>query len=550
MSPETQASDLKPQAPIAPAAISNQADPPPENVGNFADSIIATMPIALLVLETDLRVRAASRTFYDTFGVTREMTEGLLVYTLGNGQWDIPELRVLLEDILPKNRSFIDYEVEHIFQGLGRRTMLLNGRQFDHVQLILLVIVDITERKQAEEALQASHKRLQDTLDQLQDVQVQLIQQEQLAAVGRLAAGIAHDFNNILSVIMLNVELSLLTPLLPPKHRQHLETIAQHSNRAAQVVQQILDFGHRAALHRLPLDLVPFLNEQTELWERSLPAGIKIHLSYGQDKYIIEADSTRIRQIFTNLVFNARDAMLNGGQLDISLERFRLANQATPPSPGMPPGEWVQVSVRDTGTGIPLATLANIFEPFYTTKEPGKGNGLGLAQVYGLVKQHQGFINVRTEEGKGSTFTVYLPTPGMTPPSELPALPLGQGETILISEDNADLRDALVDSLKLLNYRPLIAANGQEILATLARHTSQIALVLTDFLLPDMEGGALFHALRQHDPTLPVVMLGSYAVEAELQALRAQGLTDWLPKPHTVQQLADTLAEILQKEVR
>ena len=550
MVPEYRASDPEPQEPTTSADALNQATLLQGEADEFADSIISTMPIALLVLETDLRVRAASQTFYDTFLVTPEMTEGLLVYTLGNGQWDIPGLRMLLEDVLPKNHGFTDYEVEHTFEGLGRRTMLLNGRQFNHVQLILLVIVDITERKQDEEASQASHRQLEATLDQLHDAQAQLVQQERLAAVGGLAAGIAHDFNNILSIITLHVELSLLTPLLPPQHRQHLETIAQHSRRAAHLVQQILDFGHRAALHRLPLDLVPFLNEQVELMRRSLSENIKLSLSYGKDEYIVEADSTRIQQVLTNLVFNACDAMRDGGEVNISLERFRLMRQNVAPLPGMAQGEWVQVSVSDTGTGISPAVLPHLFEPFFTTKEPGKGIGLGLAQVYGLVKQHQGYIDVQSQVGEGTTFTIYLPMPGMTPPIEFPIMPLGQGETILISEGIASLRNVLADSLKLLNYRPLVAANGQKVLAMLEQQANKIALVLSDFVLRDMEGAALFHALRQRGLSLPVVMIGGPTLEAELQALQTQGLAGWLPKPHTIQQLADTLAGILQKGVR
>jgi signal transduction histidine kinase len=392
-------------------SVSSEAIPADEDSvkKEIAEAIVATLPIALLVLETDLRVRIASQTFYETFQVTPEMTEGQLVYDLGNGQWNIPKLRTLLEEILPDNEIFIGYEVAHTFEGIGHRTMLLNGRRLDSVQLILLIIVDMTERKAIEEALQISHNRLEMTLAKLEDTQGQLVQQERLAAVGGLAAGIAHDFNNILSIIVLNVELSLHAQQVHPKLYGQLATIAQQMKRATKMVQQILDFGRRGVLELRPLDLIPVLKEQVELLQLTLPANVTINLKLGKDEYIVNADPTHMQQILINLALNALDAMPEGGELGIGLGRFRLVSPDEAPSPGMEAGEWVQVSVSDTGTGIPSEVLPHLFEPFFTTKAPGKGTGLGLAQVHGLVQQHHGHIDVETQEGKGTTFIIYLP---------------------------------------------------------------------------------------------------------------------------------------------
>jgi signal transduction histidine kinase len=375
----------------------------------IAESIVAIMPIALLVLETDLRVRIASQTFYETFQVTPEMTEGQLVYDLGNGQWNIPKLRTLLEEILPDNEIFIGYEVAHTFEGIGHRTMLLNGRRLDNVQLILLIIVDITERKAIEDALQVSHNRLEMTLTELEDTQRHLVQQERLAAVGGLAAGIAHDFNNILSIIVLNVELSLHAQQVHPKLYGQLVTIAQQMKRATKMVQQILDFGRRGVPALRPLDLVPVLKEQVELLQLTLSANVTLNLNYGNDEYIVDADSTHMQQILINLALNALDALPEGGELGMGLGRLQLMSQDEAPLPGMAPGEWIQVSVSDNGSGIPSDVLPHLFEPFFTTKAPGKGTGLGLAQVYGLVQQHQGHIAVQSQEGEGTTFIIYLP---------------------------------------------------------------------------------------------------------------------------------------------
>jgi signal transduction histidine kinase len=397
--PEIQQSDLAPQEPAQSHTLSTISSNAQKKV---AEAIVATLPIALLELEIDLRVRIASQTFYDTFQVTPENTEGKLVYDLGNGQWNIPELRTLLEEILPDNEIFIGYEVEHTFEEIGRRTMLLNGRRLDNVQLILLIIVDITERKEIEETLRA-------TLSKLEETQAELVQQERMAAVGTLSAGIAHDFNNILSIIVLNVELGLHTPNVPPKLHRQLTTISQQMKRAANLVQQILDFGRREELQPQKLDLVSTLKEQVELLQLTLPENIEIKLSYGRDSYLVNADVTHIQQVLINLALNAIDAMPEGGKLSMHLQRLRLGSEDDAPAPRMAPGEWIQLSVSDTGTGIPAEVQPYLFEPFYTTKGLGKGTGLGLAQVYGIVQRHHGHVAFQSRKGEGTTFSVYLP---------------------------------------------------------------------------------------------------------------------------------------------
>jgi two-component system, cell cycle sensor histidine kinase and response regulator CckA len=378
-----------------------------------------------------------------------------------------------------------------------------------------------------------------------------------LAAVGQLAAGIAHDFNNILAVITLYVELSLHNPNLPPALQDRLEVVNRQTKRAAHLVQQILDFSRRAVLQTRSLALVLFLQEQVELWRRTIPESIKIYLQDETTREcVIHADPTRLQQLFTNLVLNARDAMPQGGELYLSLKQFRLENEDTAPLPDMVAGDWVELSVSDTGTGIPAATLSHIFEPFFTTKEPGLGSGLGLAQVYGIVKQHLGHIAVQTEEGRGTTFTIYLPAlvtalpraTAVTPPAPLQ----GHGETILIVEDNEVLREALASTLAMLNYRVLTAADGRQALAILEGQAGSepeaepaVALVLCDLVMPEMGGAALFQELRQRDLTVPFMILTGHPMVSELQALQAQGLAGWLLKPIGAEELAAAVARAL-----
>jgi two-component system, cell cycle sensor histidine kinase and response regulator CckA len=262
------------------------------------------------------------------------------------------------------------------------------------------------------------NRQYQENLEQLVDERTKALreserhtqQQERLAAVGQLAAGIAHDFNNIMAVIVLYTQMSLRMPDIPTQLRGRLQVVDQQAARATELIQQILDFCRRAVLEPRPMDLEPFLKEIVKLLERTIPENIKMELTYGADDYTVNADPTQMQQAVMNLVVNARDAMLpkGGGKLDIELDRLRMTRHQEPPLPKMEAREWVRVT--DTGIGIPPEALPHIFEPFSTTKEMGKGTGLGLAQVYGIVKQHKGHIDVATKVGGGTTFTLYLPT--------------------------------------------------------------------------------------------------------------------------------------------
>jgi PAS domain S-box-containing protein len=393
-----------------------------------------------------------------------------------------------------------------------------------------LVIQDVTEQRQAQERIQ---------------------QQERLAAVGQLAGGIAHDFNNLLSAIMLYAQIPLNKPGLPPEAAQSLEIIAGESRRAAELVQQILDFSRRSTIETRPVDLKPFVEEAMRMLERTIPENISLVLRVQLGEYMVRADPTRIQQVLMNLVVNARDAMPGGGVLRIELASLEVSLEEQPPVAEMEPGQWICLSVSDTGEGIPPQVLPHIFEPFFTTKPRGEGAGLGLAQVHGIVTQHGGYCDVGTKMGEGATFYVYLPAYHAAEEAaregEVGTTPEGKGETILLVEDNEQLREAAQRILESLGYRVLAAANGREALERYET-TEGIDLVLTDVVMPEMGAADLARALGNIDPSAKVLAISGYVAAEELQAVKAAGIPDVIPKPLDADVLAKAIRRALDAE--
>ncbi len=374
--------------------------------------------------------------------------------------------------------------------------------------------------------------------------------QDRLAAVGQLAAGIAHDFNNIMTVITLYTHLVHKDTGLPERSRERLAVISQQAGHASKLIEQILDFSRSTVVARHPLDLIPFLKEFVKLIKRTLPENINIQLIHEPEPHTINADPTRMHQMFMNLVLNARDAMPGGGTLTIELKKLR--NTLPPPISiaAQRAKRWLQVSVQDTGTGIPDEILPQVFDPFFTTKPPSVGTGLGLSQVYGILKLHEGEVTISTEVGEGTTFNLYFPVfqpeEEETTVQETESLTQGYGETILVVEDDAVTLEALVDSLALLNYQTQTASNGQEALAFLEKHHRDIALLLSDVVMPEMGGIALLKALRQQGIKMRAVMLTGHPLEHEFEELSQLGISGWLQKPPSMEQLADIIAQALR----
>jgi PAS domain S-box-containing protein len=394
----------------------------------------------------------------------------------------------------------------------------------------VLIIRDVTEKKAVQERIH---------------------QQERLAAVGQLAAGIAHDFNNILTSIIGIAELLSDSPDMPQPAQQDLKRIAEQGQRAAHLTRQILDFGRRSISEKRPLDLDVFLKETFKLLTRTISENIHINLEFEADEYSLNADPTQIQQVLTNLAINAQDAMPGGGELKVRLSRFVLAEDDSPPYPRMRPGDWLSLSMADNGMGIAPEHRSHLFEPFFTTKEVGKGTGLGLAQVYGIVQQHEGHIDVESQLEVGTTFIIYLPAlPRMKKRLAQPAtrvqVPQGQGEVILLVEDNSTVLAVTQSILERLGYQVLTATNGQNALEVYGRHQDSINLVLTDVTMPEMGGLDLCKALRARNNTIRVVAMTGYPLLVEAEEFLAQGIVGWLSKPLSIEKVAQEMSQALR----
>ncbi len=368
---------------------------------------------------------------------------------------------------------------------------------------------------------------------------------DRLAVVGEMAAGIAHDFNNILGGIILYSQLLLKRLSLPEDDQKRLEMIGQQASRGADLVGQILDFSRKTIMERHPLDLSQLLLELKPLLERTLPENIRLEYRFEGDEYTANADPTRMQQIVMNLVINARDAMPEGGELRFELERIQV--QSGMPFRDVPPGEWVRLTVADTGSGIPEEILPRIFEPFFTTKPVGEGTGLGLAQVYGIVRQHDGYIDVVSKLEQGTSFIIYLPfdegIPVEADEGDSTERIDGRGCTIMLVEDNDAIKEAAAEILRSMNFRVLEASSGKEAVDIFAKDPQGIGLVISDLVMPDMGGRELYGILQEAHPEVKIVLMTGYPLGDGTKELLEQ--VTWMIKPFNVEDLVRVLHRVL-----
>jgi len=379
-------------------------------------------------------------------------------------------------------------------------------------------------------------------------IEAQFLRAQRMENIGSLAGGVAHDLNNILAPIMMAIEM-LKETAGDPQSRSMLEIIEGSARRGADIVRQILSFARGLEGRRVEVQPKHLLKEIDSIIKSTFPKNIRCQLSAPHDTWTILGDPTLLHQILLNLCVNARDAMPDGGLLTIGVENRTIDEQYVAMNLRAKTGPHIVISVTDSGTGMPPDVIEKIFDPFFTTKEPGKGTGLGLSTVMGIVKSHEGFINVYSEAGRGTTFRVHLPAVTSTHPgSELEAqasLPRGNGETVLVIDDEISILTITSQTLQAFGYHVLTANNGATGVAMYVQHQSEIALVLTDMMMPVMDGRATIHALKQINPAVKIIAASGLGVNEEVSKGAALGVRHFLPKPYTAETLLITLRTVL-----
>jgi CheY-like chemotaxis protein len=375
-----------------------------------------------------------------------------------------------------------------------------------------------------------------------------------MESVGILAGGIAHDLNNVLAPILMSIALLKLKMPDNEKVQKQLDQLAAYAQRGANLVKQVLTFGRGAENQRVLMQPKHIGREIEQIVSDTFPKNIEFDFSFASDLWPITGDPTQLHQTILNLCVNARDAMPAGGQLSLRMENHTLDTTFAGMHNLSNPGPYVMIAVKDTGTGIPAAIRERIFEPFFTTKDIGKGTGLGLSTTLAIVKSHGGFIDLRSEEGRGTTFMLYFPASSTPITVDAPGaaqrgLPLGDNELILVVDDEALIREVARSTLERFGYRVLQAQNGTEAVALYALHRTDIAVVVTDMAMPVMDGPATILALRTINPDVRIIGSSGQGTLSQMTTGKsnAAGLTYFIPKPYTAETLLRTLAKVLNK---
>jgi two-component system cell cycle sensor histidine kinase/response regulator CckA len=413
--------------------------------------------------------------------------------------------------------------------------IILTSHELGGETVLQATIRDITERKRAEEEREKLH--------------AQLLQAQKMESVGRLAGGVAHDFNNMLGVIIGNVELAMLEMDRDVPEYQNLQQIFKTAQRSAGLVRQLLGFARQQTVSPKVLDLNDIVSGMLKMFRRLIGEDIDLFWVPGHDLWAVKIDPSQIDQILANLVVNARDAIAGVGKVTIETENVVFDEAYCAQNAGYVPGEYVMVAVSDSGSGMDKVTLAHLFEPFFTTKEVGKGTGLGLATVYGIVKQNDGFINVYSESGEGTTLKIYIPRFGsvateVSKEHASETVPMGT-ETVLLVEDDEAILNTARSMLQRLGYKVLSADSITRAIGLAEAHAGEIDLLITDVIMPEMNGRDLAQRLARIQPGMRTLFMSGYTANVIAHRSVLDQGRRFIQKPFSLKELAAGVREAL-----
>lgn len=488
-------------------------------------------PLGIVQVNQEGIIRQCNAAFAAMIGTSVNRIEGKNLNDFLHEKQEITSIQKHIENALANRGIPQDLTLKTKVGGNLVQTQM-HARKMRESDNTVLHFIDVTEQKQLE---------------------TQFVQSQKMQAIGQLAGGIAHDFNNLLTAMIGFCDLLLLRHKPGDPSFSDIMQIKQNSNRAANLVRQLLAFSRQQTLRPKVHDVTNILIEVSHLIRRLIGAGVELNLIHGQDLGFVKVDEGQMEQVLINLAVNARDAMGASGTLDIKTENYANKRPIELISEELPIGHWIKISVTDTGTGISKENLNRIFEPFFTTKGVGEGTGLGLATVYGIVRQTDGYLDVKSTVGKGTTFILYLPRVNENEEVQVekedenkPIKDLTGSERILLVEDEDAVRTFSQRALANKGYEVLAADSGDAALKLFQESHKDVPLdlLITDVVMPGMDGPTLAQRIRQDNPDLKIIFISGFT-EDKLKDYMGKN-TWFLPKPFTLKQLAEKVKDVLE----